>query len=128
MRIILDTHAFLWWIIDDPQLSPRAREIMGEGDNDLFLSVASGWEIAIKAQLGRLRLPDRADRFVPEQLTRNGIEVLPIQMSHVLHVARLPEIHRDPFDRLIVAQSIIEKVPILTHDEHIREYSVKTIW
>lgn len=128
MRVILDTHAFLWWITDDPQLSLHARDIMGDGDNELFLSVASGWEIAIKAGLGRLRLPNRADRFVPEQLTRNRIQSLPIEMSHVLHVTRLPDIHRDPFDRLIIVQSILEKMPILTCDDQIARYKVKSVW
>lgn len=128
MRLILDTHAFLWWITDDAQLSARARDVIKNSENELFLSVASAWEMAIKVQLQRLELPDRPDRFIPHQLTRNSIQPLPIQMSHALHVTRLPAIHRDPFDRLIVAQSIVEKMAIVTRDANIAKYKVKTIW
>ncbi|MBP7528172.1 MAG: type II toxin-antitoxin system VapC family toxin [Syntrophorhabdaceae bacterium] len=96
--------------------------------NELFLSAASAWEIAIKANLGRLHLPDRPDRFIPGQLTRNAIESLPIEMSHALRVSRLPAIHRDPFDRIIVAQSISEKMPVVTRDVFIAKYKVRTFW
>ena len=81
MKALLDTHVFLWWITDDPRLSPRAREIIADGANVLFLSAASGWEIAIKTKLGRLRLPDKPERFILKQLESNAIEVLPVQMS-----------------------------------------------
>ena len=128
MSFILDTHAFLWWITDDARLSPRARDLIRNADNDVFLSIASAWEIAIKTQLGRLHLPERADRFVPAQLTRNGFQPLPIQMSHALYVGQLPNIHRDPFDRLIIAQSVLEKMSIVTRDTNISKYNVKTIW
>jgi PIN domain nuclease of toxin-antitoxin system len=96
--------------------------------NELFLSVASAWEIAIKVNLGRLRLPDRPDRFIPGQLMKNAIEPLPIEMSHALYVSRLQAIHRDPFDRIIVAQSILEKMPVVTRDTDIAKYKVKTLW
>ncbi len=128
MRLILDTHAFLWWITDDPQLSPHARNAISNPDNELFLSAASAWEIAIKTGLGRLRLQERPDRFIPDQLSKNGILPLPVEMSHALYTARLPAIHRDPFDRLITAQSIMEKMPIVTTDSSIRKYKVQTIW
>lgn len=128
MRALLDTHTFLWWITDDPRLSPRVRKIIGDGENELFLSAASGWEMAIKAKLGRLKLPDNLERFIPEQLALNAIRSLPIQMSHALHVYTLPDYHRDPFDRLLVAQSRLEGLPILTADPQIAQYPVKTIW
>lgn len=128
MKILLDTHAFLWWITDDPRLSLRAREIIADGANVLFLSAASGWEIAIKAKLGRLRLPDEPERFILKQLESNAIEVLPVQMSHALHVYALPDHHRDPFDRLLIAQAQLEKLPILTADPQISRYEVETIW
>lgn len=124
----MDTHTFLWWITDDPRLSPRVRKIIGDGENELFLSAASGWEMAIKAKLGRLKLPDNPERFIPEQLALNAIRSLPIQMSHALHVYTLPDYHRDPFDRLLVAQSRLEGLPILTADPQIAQYPVKTIW
>jgi PIN domain nuclease of toxin-antitoxin system len=128
MRLILDTHVFLWWIIDSPQLSSRVRDVMRNQANELFLSVASAWEIAIKVNLGRLRLPDRPDRFIPGQLMKNAIEPLPVEMSHALHVSRLPAIHRDPFDRIIIAQSILEKMAVVTRDADIAKYKIKTFW
>jgi PIN domain nuclease of toxin-antitoxin system len=128
MRVLLDTHSFLWWITDDPRLSPSAREIMGDGENQLFFSTASGWEIAIKARLGRLSLPEPVESFVPAQLAENGIEGLSIALSHALHVASLPDHHRDPFDRMLAAQSQLENLPILTSDPLIGQYSVETIW
>lgn len=128
MRALLDTHTFLWWITDDPRLSPRARRIIENGENHLFLSAASGWEMAIKAKLGRLQLPGDLERFIIEQLSLNAIESLPIQMAHALHVYRLPDHHRDPFDRLLIAQAQLENLPILTADPQIARYLVKTIW
>ena len=128
MRILLDTHSFLWWITDDPRLSPRAREIMSDGENRLFLSAASGWEIAIKSRLGRLVIPEPVAAFVPAQLAGNAIEGLPISMGHALHVSSLPDHHRDPFDRILVAQSELEHLPILTGDPLIAQYGVETVW
>ena len=128
MRALLDTHAFLWWITDNPQLSSRVREIISDGNNELFLSAASGWEIAIKAQLGRLNLPDNLEHFISEQLTINAIYGLPIQMSHALHVSVLPNHHHDPFDRILVAQAQLENLAILTADPRIARYPVKVIW
>lgn len=128
MKVLIDTQVFLWWITNDPRLSPRAREIIADGANVVFLSAASGWEIAIKAKLGRLRLPDEPERFILKQLELNAIEVLPVQMSHALHVYALPYHHRDPFDRLLIAQARLEKVPILTADPQISRYEVEVIW
>jgi PIN domain nuclease of toxin-antitoxin system len=127
VKVLLDTHTFLWWITDDPHLSMRAREVMESPDNEMFLSAASGWEIAIKASLGKLKLPDDLQGFVSEQLRINAIHVLPIQMAHALHVYTLPGHHRDPFDRLLVAQSQLEQIPILTDDPQIAQYSVTVI-
>ena len=128
MRVLLDTHTFLWWIADDPWLSPRAREIISDGENHLFLSAASAWEIAIKARLGRLTIPEPIATFVPAQLAENAIEGLPIGLSHAFHVYSLPDHHRDPFDRMLVAQSQLENLPILTGDPLIAQYPVETIW
>jgi len=128
MKALLDTHTFLWWITDDPQLSPRVREIISSGENELFLSSASGWEMAIKVRLGRLQLPDGLERFIPEQMALNAIRSLPVQMSHALHVQELPAHHRDPFDHLLIAQAQLENLPILTADPQVARYPVKTIW
>ena len=128
MRALLDTHAFLWWITNDPRLSRKVREIISDGENELFLSAASGWEIAIKAKLGKLQLPNDLERFIPEQMALNAIESLPVQMRHTLHVYKLPDHHRDPFDRMLIAQAQLENLPILTVDPQIARYSVKVIW
>jgi PIN domain nuclease of toxin-antitoxin system len=128
MNALLDTHTFLWWITDNAELSPRAREVVGDGENILFLSAASGWEITIKAKLGRLQLPDNPERFVFEHMSQNAITGLPIQLSHALHVYTLPDHHRDPFDRVLIAQSQLEKLPIVTKDPQISHYSVEVIW
>ena len=128
MKILLDTHAFLWWIMDDPRLSGVARTIIADGDNDLFLSAASGWEISIKARLGRLQLPANLNEYIAEQLQSNAITVLPIQLNHAMQVYKLPDHHKDPFDRMLIAQSQLEKLPLLTKDRMIANYDVAIIW
>jgi PIN domain nuclease of toxin-antitoxin system len=128
MQVLLDTHSFLWWIENDPQLSTMARKTIEDGANDVFFSAASAWELAIKAQLGKLRLPNSPEAFVSEQLQLNGFRPLSITVSHALHIASLPAIHRDPFDRILVAQSQVEKFAIVTSDRFIQQYEVSTIW
>lgn len=128
MRALLDTHTFLWWITDDKRLSTRARQLIADGHNKLYFSAASGWEIAIKAQLGRISFTKEPGVFIPRQLAGNGIEVLPVTLSHALHVYGLPSHHRDPFDRLLVAQCQLEDMPLLTADPLLAKYAVETIW
>ena len=128
MKVLLDTHTFLWWIANDSHLSERARTVIEDADHQLFLSAASGWEIAIKTRIGKLKLADDLQGFVSEQLRINAIQVLPIHMAHALHVATLPDHHRDPFDRMLVAQSQLEQLPIMTSDPQISKYSVTVIW
>ncbi len=128
MKVLLDTHTFLWWINDDPQLSYEARQIITDGENILFLSAASGWEIAIKTGLGRLVLPADITSFLFEQLSINAISPLPVQMNHALHVYTLPDFHRDPFDRMLIAQAQVEGLPILTADRKFTSYQVEIIW
>jgi PIN domain nuclease of toxin-antitoxin system len=128
MRVLLDTHTFLWGIAEPTKLSATAYKIMEDGDNEIMVSAASAWEIAIKARLGKLRLPARPELFVSEQLLKHYFTSLPISFSHALHVFSLPALHRDPFDRLLVSQSILEQLPIVTKDKNINQYRVKTIW
>ncbi|AVH69377.1 type II toxin-antitoxin system VapC family toxin [Nostoc sp. 'Lobaria pulmonaria (5183) cyanobiont'] len=128
MRALLDTHAFIWWVTNDPQLSANARNVIADSDNILFLSVVSAWEIVIKNKLGKLTLPEPVEEYIPSRLAINRFESLPIQMSHVLQVASLPSIHRDPFDRILIAQSQVENLPIVTIDQKITQYLVQTIW
>ena len=129
MRVLLDTHAFLWWITDDPRLSANARQIISNGTNELFLSAPSAWEIAIKAGLGRLRFKENnLERFIAGQLTLNTINSLSININHALRVNILDPHHRDPFDRLLVAQAQLEVLPILTSDPLFKLYSVTVLW
>lgn len=128
MKALLDTHAFLWWISDDRRLSDRAREFIGDGRNELFFSAASGWEISIKAGLGRLEVPGDLQRFIADQLSRNAIKVLPIYLSHTLHTRVLPDHHRDPFDRILTSQAILEEMPLLSADPKISHYPVEVVW
>ena len=128
MRALLDTHAFLWWITDDDRLSEKAREIISDGRNELLFSAVSGWEISIKAGLGRLELPEDLERFVVDQVSRNAFQVLPVYLSHALHVRKLPDHHRDPFDRLLVSQSILEGISLLSADPQIALYPVEVAW
>ncbi len=128
MKALLDTHAFLWWITDDPKLSLRVWGIISDGENEIFVSAATGWEIAIKSQIGRLKLPDEPQRFVPEQLRINGMKSLPIEMRHALHVSTLPNYHQDPFDRILIAQAQMEDMPVLSADPEIGKYEVTIIW
>ena len=128
MRVLLDTHAFLWWISDDRRLSDRAREIIGDGRNELYFSAASGWEISIKVGLGRLDAPESLDRFIADQLSRNAIQALPIYLRHALHTRTLPDHHRDPFDRILVSQAVLEETPLLSADPQISRYPVEVVW
>ncbi len=128
MRVLLDTHAFIWWVTDDHRLSPRARQVFGDGDNHLSFSVASAWEIAIKAGLGRLKLRDGAETFVNRHVERNGISILPVRLSHALRLESLPYHHADPFDRLLVAQAQQEGLSLLTNDRRIAAYDVAVVW
>ena len=128
MRALLDTHAFIWWVTNDPQLSADARNVIADSGNILFLSVVSAWEIVIKNKLGKLTLPEPVEQYILSRLAINRFESLPIQMSHVLQVASLPSIHRDPFDRILIAQSQVENLPIVTIDQKITQYLVQTIW
>ncbi len=128
MKALLDTHTFLWWNMDDSRLSQTARDLIADGGNELFLSVASAWEIAIKAARGSLILPEPPEQYVPSRLQRHQIAPLRIQLSHALRVYNLPPIHRDPFDRLLIAQSQQEDLPILTADSEIVRYDVRVIW
>lgn len=129
MRVLLDTHAFLWWGDDDPHLSELAREIISEGNNEVIFSTASAWEIAIKASLGKLEnIPEDLEEFFDEQLLVNGFEVLRINLDHAIGVRTLPYHHRDPFDRMLVAQAMNEDIPLLSVDHKLKDYEVRIIW
>jgi PIN domain nuclease of toxin-antitoxin system len=128
VKALLDTHTFLWAITGNPQLSTRAREIFAAGRNELFLSAASVWEILTKVQVGKLPLPRPVGAYLKQQLTENDVQVLPILLAHVLQLEQLPLHHRDPFDRILVAQSLEENLPIVTADPLLERYAATLIW
>jgi len=127
MRFLIDTHTFLWFIHDSPQLSANAKNLL-ESDNDLWVSIASLWEIAIKVNISKLTLPNSYENFIPEQLALNDIEILPITMAHLAIYTTLPLHHRDPYDRLLIAQTITEKVSIISIDVTLDSYPISRIW
>lgn len=129
MRVLLDTHAFLWWTSEHgARLSDRARDLLIDSSTDAVVSVASAWEIAIKASTGRLEIEGDPEQWVPERILRYGFSSLPVGLAHALRAGRLPPIHRDPFDRLLVAQAQVEGIPIVTSDPSIAQYDVDVIW
>jgi len=128
MKYLLDTHAFLWFINDDSLLSARARSIVEIPESTIYLSVASIWEMAVKISLGKLNTPLPLAEFVDEQLWRNSISLLEIRTAHAGQIATLPFHHRDLFDRLIIAQSLIEELPIIGRDSIFDEYGVRRRW
>lgn len=128
VKVLLDTPVFLWWVMEDERLSGRARRLIGSGGNDVFLSAVSAWEIVAKAATGRLRLPESPERFIPSQLQENAFGVLPVQLAHALKVWDLPQVHRDPFDRLLVAQALAEELALVSGDPVLRRYPVKVVW
>jgi PIN domain nuclease of toxin-antitoxin system len=128
MKLLLDTCTFLWIAADAPALSGKARELFREPENEVYLSAASTWEIGIKHHLGKLPLPEVPGQFVPAMREHHAIDALSIDEESVLHTARLPELHRDPFDRLLVGQAIVHGLTLLTPDPLIAQYSVRVIW
>jgi len=128
LKILLDTHTFLWFITNDENLSPVARKIIEDPDSDRLLSIASLWEIAIKSSLGKLKLKAPFPQLIPVQLKINLIELLPIKISHLSLVSDLTFHHRDPFDRLLIAQSLIEDLPIISIDAQLDDYGIERIW
>jgi len=127
MKAILDTHAFLWALAGDARMSRHARDVFA-GSTDLFLSMASIWEILIKVQSGKLNLPQPAGPYVLSRLAENRIKPLPISLDHLLALDRLPMHHRDPFDRMLIAQSLEEDWPIITADPKFKQYPAQVIW
>ena len=128
MRLLLDTHTFLWFILDDSRLSVRAKSLLETPEYKLLLSPASYWEIAIKIKLGKYSLPQPYLSFMESQLSQNGIVIQPIELRHTDLLTTLPLHHKDPFDRLLVSQAIVENIPIISSDEAIDAYGVIRWW
>jgi PIN domain nuclease of toxin-antitoxin system len=128
MKLLLDTCTFLWIILDDKQLSNTARDLFVDPTQEVYLSSISTWEIALKHGQGKLPLPDLPERFVPEQRARHDIEPLPLDELSTFHLYRLPGLHRDPFDRMLICQAIEHAMVVLTPDRLITQYPIKTVW
>jgi len=129
VRALLDTHAFLWWIADSPSLSKRAREVVADPANEIYLSSVSVWEIAIKARAGRLNIfSGDLTRFIVQHVSQNQFQSLPVTLSHSAKIHTLSQDHRDPFDQMLAAQSLSENMPILSVDPKLRSFGVEVIW
>lgn len=128
MRILVDTSCFLWSLTDPEHLNKEARGLLSDPRHALFLSAASSWEIAIKASLGKLRLPEPPEKYIPARMAALDIRGLPVEHAHALAVFSLPPHHRDPFDRILIAQAKAEGLTILTLDRVFGAYDVETVW
>lgn len=128
MQLLLDTHAFLWWVEDAPRLSPKARSAIADPSNECLLSLASCWEMAIKVSLDKLKLRTPLVRFVPEQLAANGFTLLDIDFRDVTRVSTLKFHHCDPFDRLLASQALARELTMVSADPVFRKYGVKRMW
>ena len=128
MKLLLDTCTFLWIITDDPELSKSARALFVDPENEVYLSAVSTWELAIKHALGRLPLPEPPERFIPAQRQQHNIAALPLEEGATLYLSRLPHFHNDPFDRMLICQAIMYGMIILTPDEQVAQYPVRTTW
>ena len=128
MKVLLDTHAFLWLITNDDRLSDNARQTFLNTENRLFFSAASLWEICIKMSLGKISLKDEWFQTIQEEMEINTIQWLPIEMAHCAEVSELPFHHRDPFDRMLIAQAIVEELKLLSRDSRLSDYPVDLIW
>lgn len=128
MRLLLDTHTMYWYIEDSPDLSATARRLIQDTSNDILISPASYWEMAIKISLGKWQLNRPYDAFIDIALSQYGFQVLPILPAHTTALIRLPFHHRDPFDRLLAAQALIEDIPLVSTDAIFDQYGIKRVW
>ncbi|OGC02792.1 twitching motility protein PilT [candidate division KSB1 bacterium RBG_16_48_16] len=128
MIVLMDTHSFLWFVNGSSRLSARARAIIEDPENDKLLSMASIWEMAIKISLGKLAIAQPFEQFIPQQLQINGFEMFEVKFGHIAKTIHLPFHHRDPFDRLLIAQSLVEQLPIVGMDSVFDSYSVQRLW
>jgi PIN domain nuclease of toxin-antitoxin system len=128
VKILIDTSCWLWSLTDPELLSKKARNLLSDPSQTLFLSAASSWEISIKAALGKLRLPEPPEKYIPSRMAAFSIIGLPVEHIHALKVFSLPPHHRDPFDRILIAQAQAESLTILTADRVFAAYDVPTIW
>ena len=128
MKYLLDTCTFLWTIAEPKKLSKEARRLISAKENELYLSAVSVWELAIQIELKRVKIEGDISSFVPEQRISHSIQSVPLSEEASLHLSRLPVIHKDPFDRMLICQSLVHAMPLITPDKTIQKYPLKTIW
>jgi PIN domain nuclease of toxin-antitoxin system len=128
MKLLLDTHAFIWWASESERLSERVRILLADGQNALYFSVASAWEIQIKVQIGKLNTDEPLSLTISKQQKRNNLRLIAVTLEHALAIEQLPMHHKDPFDRLLIAQARVENLTLVTHDSILTQYPIKTIW
>ncbi len=128
MTLLLDTHTFLWFCQDDPSLSPTAKALIEDPTNRKCLSIVSCWEVAIKAGLKKIMIGEPSGTYFPAALARTGMELLSISLEHATAVEGLPPHHKDPFDRLLIAQAIVESIPIIGGDAAFDSYPIRRLW
>ena len=128
MKLLLDTHSFVWWRDDSTKLSTTAFNAISDADNEVFISVIAAWELEIKIALNKFQLKSTLENAIREEQDTNRFRVLPVHLAHVFELGRLPLVHRDPFDRLLIAQAIVEDLTIVTADRNFSDYDVKVLW
>ncbi|MFZ2957391.1 MAG: type II toxin-antitoxin system VapC family toxin [Candidatus Ozemobacteraceae bacterium] len=128
MNLLLDTHAFLWFIDGNPKLGSQARELIEDQKNAKLVSIASFWEIGIKISIGRLSLAQPFEEMLPKQIEVNGFTLLPLRIAHIAKVISLPFHHRDPFDRILAAQSLVEELSLVSVDPLFDKYCIRRLW
>ncbi len=128
MKYLLDTHVFLWFSIDNPALSGKAKAIIESPDNEIYLSAAVVWEISIKLKIGKIKLRIDLDTFIANSIQKYYFMPLPITIPHTIQIYNLPDIHQDPFDRILIAQSQVEDISLITSDSLIKQYETKIVW
>jgi PIN domain nuclease of toxin-antitoxin system len=128
MRLLLDTHTFLWFILDEPQLSSTARALIADPRNQIDVSPATYWEIAIKIRLDKYKLPEPFQEFMERQIALNRFNILHVEPRHAAPLTTLPFHHKDPFDRLLVAQAMVEQIPLVSNDTVLDAYPIRRLW
>ena len=128
MRFLLDTHTFIWFVTDSPRLSTRVKELIEDEYNEKLLSTVSIWEMAIKHSVGKLNFGVPFPKFIEQQIQLNSLDLLPIEISHINAVSILEFYHRDPFDRLLISQALVENIPILSVDIAFDAYPIQRVW
>ena len=128
MKVLVDTHTFIWALLHDHRLTLQAKTILRSEEHELIFSLVSLWEMAIKIKTGKLNTIGSSVAYIRDEMNEYGMELLPIRYEHILHLEALPHHHSDPFDRLLIAQALMEGLPILTADRAFRKYGVRTVW